>query len=267
LDIRSGGPEIRFVTIEGVGFGTMVDSLLAIKKIVFDDKKYTIAELKEALLNNFEGKKGIKMQAILLNKAPKYGNNDNEADILAKEIMKFWSEETFQYKTPTDFKFRPGMLSWNYWAGEDAAFTPATPNGRKARTFLSNAICPTNGADLNGPTAVANSVGISLGDKTESGDLVNYLPNGASHTITFNPSLLNNPENKDKFKAYLRSYVETGGTALQINILDAELLKEAQLNPANYSNLLVRITGYNAYFTSIGKELQDEIIKREMHQF
>ncbi|MHA1499688.1 MAG: glycine radical domain-containing protein [Promethearchaeota archaeon] len=158
------------------------------------------------------------------------------------------------------------MLSWNYWAGADAGFTIATPNGRKAGTFLSNAICPTNGADVKGPTAVTNSVGAVLGGKTEDGEYVNYLPNGASHTITFNPSMLNDSEHRDKFKSYLRSYVENGGTSLQINILDSEMLKDAQKHPENYTNLLVRVTGYNAYFNAIGKELQDEIIARESHK-
>jgi len=158
------------------------------------------------------------------------------------------------------------MLSWNYWAGEDAGYTIATPNGRNARTFLSNAICPSNGADLKGPTAVTNSVGIALGGKDEQGDYLNLLPNGASHTITFNPSLLRNAEHREKFKAYLRGYCENGGTALQINILDADMLRDAQKHPENYTNLLVRVTGYNAYFTSVGKELQDEIIARESHE-
>ena len=205
------------------------------------------------------------MQARLINKAQKYGNDENEADELARICMEFWAKETYQYTTSTNYNFRPGMLSWNYWAGEDAAFTPATPNGRKAGTFLSNAICPTNGADVKGPTAVTNSVGNVLGGKSDSGDYLNVLPNGASHTITFNPSLLRNAEHKGKFKAYLRGYIENGGTALQINILDAEMLRDAQRHPENYANLLVRITGYNAYFNSIGKELQDEIIARESH--
>ncbi|MHA2296615.1 MAG: pyruvate formate lyase family protein [Candidatus Hodarchaeales archaeon] len=266
-DIRSGGPEIRFVTVEGVAYATLVDSLLAIKKYVYDDKKYTIDQLKEALLNDFQGKKNYTIiQSFLKNRAPKYGNDNTEADEIARKVMKVWSEETFKYKTPTGFQFRPGMLSWNYWAGEDAAYTPATPNGRNAGTFLSNAISPTNGADINGPTANANSVGTALGGKTNVGDYINYLPNGASHTITFSPSFLRNVEAKEKFKAYLRGYIENGGSALQINMLDTEMLKEAQLNPQNYSNLLVRVTGYNAYFTVIGKELQDEIITREMHK-
>jgi len=266
-DIRSGGPEIRFVTIEGVAFATTVDSLLAIKKFVYDEKRYTIAQIKEAILNDFQGNKDLEiMEALLKQKAPKYGNDDDESDEIARKVMETWSQETFKYKTPTDFQYRPGMLSWNYWAGEDAAYTPATPNGRRAGTFLSNAIGPTNGADTHGPTAVTNSVGKSLGGKTESGDYVNYLPNGSSHTITFSPAIIRKEENKEKFKAFLKGYIENGGTALQINILDAEMLKDAQLNPEDYSNLLVRITGYNAYFTSIGKEMQDEIIAREMHK-
>ncbi|MHA1270910.1 MAG: pyruvate formate lyase family protein [Candidatus Helarchaeota archaeon] len=267
IDIRAGGPEIKFVTIEGVAFATTVDSLLAIKKFVYDEKKYTISQIKEAIINNFSGKKEYEiMQSVLANKAPKYGNNNDEADELARKVMEIWSMEALKYKTPTDFQFRGGMLSWNYWAGEDAAFTPATPNGRYSKTFLSNAICPTNGADINGPTAVANSIGIALGGKAEDESPINYLPNGASHTITFNPSILRDPEHRDKFKAFLRGYIENGGTALQINMIDSEMLKEAQAHPENYKNLLVRVTGYNAYFVAIGKELQDEIIARESHQ-
>ena len=266
IDVRNGGPEIRFITIEGVGYATLVDSLLAIKKFVYDEKKFTIAELKEAMENDFKGKQEwVVMQSLLKNRAPKYGNDNDEADILAQQVMEIWSQECFNYKTPTNFQFRPGMLSWNYWAGEDAGFTPATPDGRIGGQFLSNAISPTNGADIQGPTAVTNSVGTVLGGKDEDGGYVNYLPNGASHTLTFNPSLLRNPELKEKFKAYLRGYIENGGTSLQINILDASMLKDAQINPEGYQNLLVRVTGYNAYFVSIGKELQDEIIAREMH--
>lgn len=266
LDIKNGGPELSFITIEGVGFGTTVDSLLAIKKLVYDDKKYTLAQLKEALNSDFTGKDNEIIQTFLLNKAPKYGNDEEYADELAKMVMKVWTDETWKYKSPTGFQYRPGMLSWNYWAGADAGFTVATPNGRNKGTFMSNAIGPSNGADLKGPTAVTNSVGRALGGKTETGDYINYLPNGASHTITFNPSILASPEHKEKFKSYLKGYVENGGTALQINMLDVDMLRDAQKHPQNYTNLLVRVTGYNAYFNAIGRELQDEIIARESHK-
>jgi formate C-acetyltransferase len=265
LDVRNGGPELRFVTVEGVGYATTVDSLLAIKQLVYEEQKYTIAEIKEALVENFQGKENIIMQTILKNKAPKYGNDNDEADELARKVMKIWADETWKYKTPTDFQYRPGMLSWNYWAGADAMLTPATPDGRNASSFLSNAICPTDGVDKKGPTAVTNSVGTALGGKTEDGEYINYLPNGASHTITFNPSIIRDPEHKEKFKSYLRGYIENGGTCLQINMLDADMLRDAQKHPENYENLLVRVTGYNAYFTAIGKELQNEIIARESH--
>ncbi|UCC21286.1 MAG: hypothetical protein JSV62_08410, partial [Promethearchaeota archaeon] len=266
LDVRNGGPELRFITIEGVGFATTVDSLLAIRKLVYEEKKYSISQIKNALFHDFEGEEYTIIQSVLRNKAPKYGNDEDDADDMAKKVMEVWTEETWKYKTPTNFQFRPGMLSWNYWAGADAGLTIATPDGRKSRTFLSNAICPTNGVDKKGPTAVTNSVGFAIGGKTPQGEYKNYLPNGASHTITFNPSILRDPEHKDKFKSYLKGYIENGGTCLQVNMLDAELLKDAQKHPENYPNLLVRVTGYNAYFTTIGKELQDEIIARESHR-
>jgi formate C-acetyltransferase len=147
----------------------------------------------------------------------------------------------------------------------------ASANGRERGQFLSNAICPSNGADVNGPTSNANSVGKVLGGRSEApdgGDFLDYLnclPNGASHTITFNPSILRDAEHRGKFKAFLRGYAEKGGTALQINMLDPEMLRDAQARPQEYRHLLVRVTGYNAYFTTIGRELQDEVIARVSH--
>jgi formate C-acetyltransferase len=184
--------------------------------------------------------------------------------------MEFWTGETWNYKTKsTGRQFRPGMLSWNYWIAY-SNILPASPDGRPQGKFLSNAICPSNGADLNGPTANVNSVGKVMGGKAPDGkgdweDYLNLLPNGCSHTMTFNPSILRDPEHREKFKAFLRGYVENGGSALQVNMLDADMLRDAQKHPENYRHLLVRITGYNAYFTQIGKELQDEIITRESH--
>jgi formate C-acetyltransferase len=109
------------------------------------------------------------------------------------------------------------MLSWNYWAGPDASKCVATPNGRNSGAFLSNAMCSSTGAANSGSTAVTNSVGKVVGEKTEDNKYVNYLPKGTSHTITFNPSVFfRDKEHKEKFKAYLRGYIENGGTSLQI---------------------------------------------------
>ena len=267
IDVTEGGPELRFTTVEGITYATTVDSLLAIKYLVYDKKECTMDELINALKDNWTGNEIL--QAKAKNKAPKYGREEDEADAMALRVMDLWTNLVWNYKTKsTDRKFRPGMLSWNYWIG-DGYVLPASPDGRKKGQFLSNAICPSNGADTNGPTANTNSVGKALGGRTTlEGDFEGYLnclPNGASHTITFSPSILRNPEHKEKFKAFLKGYCENGGTALQINMLDSDMLRDAQAHPDNYKNLLVRVTGYNAYFTSIGRELQNEIITRESH--
>ena len=151
-------------------------------------------------------------------KAPKYGRDDKEADRLAREVMDLWCSLAWNHRTrSTDRQFRPGMLSWNYWAG-DGYVMAASADGRPRGQFLSNAICPSNGADIHGPTANTNSVGKVLGGKAESGfgdwdEFYNCLPNGASHTITFNPSILRDPEHREKFKAFLRGYAKTAGPA------------------------------------------------------
>lgn len=268
LDITQGGAEISFTTIEAVTFATTVDSLLAVKYLVFDKKACSMSELITALKENWNGHDVLRTMA--KNRAPKYGRDDNDADSMASSVMDFWCNETWKHKTlSTGRQFRPGMLSWNYWAG-DGFIMAASADGRMKGEFLSNAICPSNGADINGPTSNANSVGKALGGKAPDGNgdwesYLNLLPNGASHTITFNPSILKDPEHRNKFTAFLRGYAENGGTALQINMLDPEMLRDAQNHPQNYRHLLVRITGYNAYFVTVGRELQDEVIHRLSH--
>ena len=269
LDITRGGAELNFTTLEAVTFATTVDSLLAVKHLVYDTGECTMAEMIEALRVNWQGH--VKLQARARFKAPKYGQDDDAADAMAVQVMDLWCEETWKHRTvSTNRRFRPGMLSWNYWVG-DGFILPASPDGRPKGRFLSNAICPSNGADINGPTANANSVGKAMGGRAKDGEgdfrgFCSCLPNGASHTITINPSLMRDPEHKEKFKAFLRGYTENGGSCLQINMIDAGMLRDAQKRPEDYRSLLVRITGYNAYFTSIGRELQDEVIARISHE-
>jgi formate C-acetyltransferase len=269
LDVTQGGAQISMTTLEAVTFANTVDSLLAIKHLVYDTKSCTMQTLIKALKENWKGFQVL--QAMAKNRAPKYGRDHNEADDMALKVMELWCNECWKYKTrSTQRQYRPGMLSWNYWVG-DGYILPASPDGRPQGQFLSNAICPSNGADINGPTANTNSVGKALGGKVlngtgDWGEYLNLLPNGASHTITFNPSMLRDREHRGKFKAFIRGYVENGGTALQINMLDPDMLRDAQKNPQDYRHLLVRVTGYNAYFTTVGKELQNEIICRVSHQ-
>lgn len=268
LDVTQGGAELSYVTIEAVTYATTVDSLLAVRYLVFDKKFCTMQELVRALKDNWQGHQVL--QAMAQNKTPKYGRDDDQADEIGCQVMELWTEETWKYKTvSTGRQFRPGMLSWNYWVS-DGFILAASPDGRPQGKFLSNALCPSNGMDRNGPTANVNSVGKVLGGKADgaNGDwdeFYNLLPNGGSHTMTFNPSMIRDEEHREKFKAFIRGYTENGGTALQINMIDADMLRDAQRNPENYRHLLVRVTGYNAYFTSIGRELQNEIIARETH--
>jgi formate C-acetyltransferase len=253
LDSNAGGARYNFLTVEGIALATAADSLAAVQRLVYQDGQIRMEDLLQAIAENFEGHESLRQT--LLHKAPKYGNDDPQADDLAREISRTWTEEAFQHVSPTGKRYRGGYLSWNYWIAY-APTTAATPDGRRRGQFLSNAVCPVNGADRKGPTSVIKSVG-HLGLET--------APNGASHTMSFSPSLMRIPEQREKLKALLRGYDRVGGTCLQVNVIDADTLRQAQQHPDEYGNLLVRVTGYNAYFVGLGKEIQDEIIARESH--
>ena len=254
-DITAGGARHNYITVEGIALATAVDSLAAVKRLVFETGRFSMGELLAAIRANFEGYEELRQT--LMHKAPKFGNDDAEVDELAREVSRFWTEEAFKHRSPaTGRRYRGGYLSWNYWVAY-APSTAATPDGRRRGTFLSNGVCPVSGCDRHGPTAVIKSVG-HLGLET--------APNGASHTLSLSPSLVRGEEHLAKLSALLRAYGRVGGTALQVNVIDADTLRSAQADPETYRNLLVRVTGYNAYFVMLGREIQDEIIARESHR-
>ena len=254
-DITAGGARFNFITVEGIALGTAADSLAAVKKLVYEDGRIGMDDLVRALAEDFEGHEALRQA--LLNRAPKYGNDDDYADEVARWLSRTWTTSFWGRVSPrTGRKYRAGYLSWNYWIAY-APSTAATPDGRKRGTHLSNGIGPVDGADRRGPTAVALSVS-KLGLET--------APNGDSHTISFSPSLLRDEEHVEKLMAFLRAYGERGGTALQVNVINPDTLRAAQANPEAYRNLMVRVTGYNAYFVMLGKAIQDEIIARESHR-
>ncbi|MHA1248319.1 MAG: pyruvate formate lyase family protein, partial [Candidatus Thorarchaeota archaeon] len=254
-DVNEGGTDWNFITLEGMGIATLADSVAAVKKMVYEDKKISMDTLLKAIGVNYEGYEETRQ--ILRNRAPKFGNDDDYADEVARHLSMFWAKEAFKHKNPyTGRRYRAGYLSWNYYIPL-APLTAATPDGRRRGEFLSGGVGAVQGMDRNGPTASIRSVG-KLGLET--------VPNGASHTITLSPSMVRSREHIAKLAALLRAYGEEGGTALQINIIDAATLRAAQKDPDSYSNLLVRVTGYNAFFTQIGRELQEEIIARTEHR-
>lgn len=253
-DVTAGGPTHGYITVEGVGLATLADSVAAVKKLVFDEGRLAMADLLRALRADFAGHEATRQ--LLATKAPKFGNDDPYVDDIARDLSTYWTTEVFGRTSPaTGRRFRGGYLSWNYWIGY-GPLTGSTPDGRVKGRPLSNGVCPSVGRDGEGPTAVIQSVG-ALGLET--------APNGGSHTMSFSQATLRDPEHRKKFAALLRTYGKLGGTALQINVIDPETLREAQKNPGEYANLLVRVTGYNAYFVTLGKAIQDEIIARESH--
>jgi formate C-acetyltransferase len=219
-DVTQGGARHGYITVEGVAFATAADSLAAVKKLVYEDGKVKMADLARALREDYEGDEALRQT--MINKAPKYGNDDDYADEVARYLSQLWTRMVTGHVSPaTGRRYRAGYLSWNYWIAF-APFTAATPDGRRKGTFLSNAIGPVDGADRNGPTAEILSVG-KMGLET--------APNGSSHTMSFSTSLLRDSEHVTKLMAFLRAYGEKGGTALQINVLDPETLREAQRRP------------------------------------
>ncbi len=254
-DVTAGGARYNFITVEGIALGTAADSLLAVKYLVFDEPRVRMADLVEAIESDFAGREALRQ--LLLNKAPKYGNDTEDADRVARDLTHWWAEEVAGYTTPaTGKRYRGGYLSWNYGIAY-APLVSATPDGRKRGTHLANGVAAVPGADRDGPTAAARSVG-SLE--------LEVIPSGSSHTLSLSPSLVRDAEHLDKLAGFLRGYCRDGGSALQVNIVDANTLRKAQDVPDEYRNLLVRITGYNAYFVNLGREMQDEIIAREAHR-
>jgi len=254
-DITAGGARYNFITVEGIALATAADSLLAVKHLVFETQRITMDALLRGIESDFEGEELLRQ--VLLNKAPKYGNDDPKTDRMARDITHWWAEESATLTTPlTKKRYRAGYLSWNY----GVAYAPsvsATPDGRKRGTYLSNGVAAVTGMDQAGPTAAARSVGnLEL----------EVVPNGASHTISLSPSLVRDAERLDKLAGFLRGYAEEGASALQINMIDLDTLRHAQDRPEEFRNLLVRVTGYNAYFVNLGREIQNEIIAREAHR-
>ncbi|MCZ2856844.1 MAG: glycyl radical protein [Candidatus Bathyarchaeota archaeon] len=252
-DYHDGGARYNTTYIQGVGLGTLTDSLSALKYHVFDKKKLTMEKLLEILRENFEAAE--KTRRMLVNKTPKYGNDDDDADSIAQMLFNTYFDVLDGRPNTKGGKYHVNLLptTVHIYFGR---VTGATPNGRKAGEPLSEGISPTQGADTSGPTAVIKSAAKIDHTKT-GGTLLNQK---------LMPQLLSNETGIDKLAHLVRTYFKLGGHHIQLNVVDAETLKNAQKTPEKYKDLIVRVAGYSDYFVDIGKELQDEIISRTEHQ-
>ena len=251
-DYHGGGSRYNSTYIQGVGMGTITDSLAAIKYHVFDKADLPMEKLLTALESNFEHDKPL--QKILSNKTPKYGNDDDYADALAQEVFRVYFENLDGRPNTKGGEYRVNLLptTVHIYFGQ---VTGATPDGRCMGEPLSDGISPSHGADTNGPTAVLKSVAKIDHSKT-GGTLLNQK---------FMPEVLANEEGREKFASLVRSYFSLGGHHIQFNVISRETLQAAQEHPENYGNLIVRVAGYSDYFVNLGKDLQDEIIARTTH--
>jgi formate C-acetyltransferase len=252
-DYSDGGARYNTSYIQGVGLGTITDSLTAINYQVFDEKQITIRELLKALRADFKGHENLRQT--LLNKTPKYGNDDEHADDIMKAVFEVYYNAVDGRPNTKGGKYRINLLptTVHIYFGR---VTGATPDGRKAWEPVSEGVSPVQGADRKGPTAVIKSVS-KIDHARTGGTLLNQK---------FAPELLADEDGLDKLAHLIRTYFKLDGHHIQFNVVNAETLREAQKHPEKYGDLLVRVAGYSDYFVNLSEELQNEIISRTEHK-
>jgi formate C-acetyltransferase len=251
-DYHDGGARYNSTYIQGVGLGTITDSLSAIRYHVFDKQNLTMGELLDLLKSNFESSE--RTRQLLLNETPKYGNDDDYADSIAQVVFNAYFDMLDGRPNTKGGEYRVNLLptTVHIFFGR---MTGATPDGRRAGDPLSDGISPSQGADKHGPTAVMKSAG-KIDHVRTGGTLLNQK---------FLPQMLADETGLEKLAHLVRAYFVLGGHHVQFNVISADTLRDAQDNPEKYSDLIVRVAGYSDYFVDVGKELQDEIISRTAH--
>jgi pyruvate formate-lyase/glycerol dehydratase family glycyl radical enzyme len=260
--IKEGGSKYDFVSGLQVGIANLGNSLAAIKKLVFEEEKISKEELLNAMENNFEGIEGEKIRQVLLNFAPKYGNDDDYVDLLLKDAYMEFIEELKNYHTTRHGR---GPIGCRYYAGTSSisanvpsgAVVPATPDGRKAFTPVAEGSSPSSGTDLLGPTAVFKSVAKLPTEEIMGGVLLNQK---------LSPAAIAKDGDKQKLVSIIRTFfAELKGWHVQYNIVSRDTLLAAKKDPEKYRDLVVRIAGYSAFFTTLSPDTQDDIIARTEH--
>jgi trans-4-hydroxy-L-proline dehydratase len=252
-DYHDGGARYNTTYIQGVGLGTMTDAMSSIKHHIFDCKTLSMGEFIEILEAGYDGHEQLRQQ--ILNRTPKYGNDDEFADSLMQRIFEIYFLAVDGRRNTKGGEYHINLLptTVHVYFG---SVTGATPDGRKAWTPLSEGVSPVQGADHKGPTAVLRSVA-KMDHVRTGGTLLNQK---------FTPQVLESDDGLDKLVQLIRTYFRLDGHHIQFNVVDAETLRLAQQHPEQYRSLIVRVAGYSDYFCDLSKTLQDEIIARTEHE-
>ena len=251
-DYNNGGARYNTSYIQGVGIGTLTDSLTSLKYNVFDKQKLTMASMLASLKLNF--KQNEKLKSKFVNDTPKYGNDNDYADEILKDIFEAFYNAVDGRPNTKGGNFRINLLpttSHVYFGSKIGA----TPDGRFANHPVSEGISPVQGTDINGPTSVIKSAA-KIDHLRTGGTLLNQK---------FTPQIFEDEESIDKIVSLIRSYFKMDGHHIQFNVIDADTLRDAQHHPEKYRDLIVRVAGYSDYFVDLTPELQEEIIKRTEH--
>jgi len=253
-DYNAGGARYNTMYIQGVGIGTMTDSLCAVRKHVYEEQNLSMQELLAALKDNFEGHPEIHEQ--VFNQSPKYGNDDDTADTVMRAVFDAFHDEVAGRPCMKGGRYAINMLptTCHVYFG---SVIGATPCGRKSRMPLPEGISPSKGADRKGPTAVIQSAA-KMGHLDTGGTLLNQK---------FTPQVMAGDRGIDSMSALVRAYFRMDGHHIQFNVIDKQTLLNAQKHPEEYSDLIVRVAGYSDYFNNLDKVLQDEIIARTEQDF
>ncbi len=257
--IKEGGAVYDFISGLQVGIANMADSLAAVKKLVYDEKKITRDELWNAILDDFQSPENQKIQEMLINDAPKYGNDNDDVDLLVVRAYDTYINEIKKYPST---RYHRGPIGGIRYAGTSSISanvgqgmgTMATPDGRHAFEPLAEGCSPAHNCDKNGPTAVFKTVSKLPTDKITGGVLLNQK---------MTPQVLSREENKQKLEMLIRTFFNRlHGYHVQYNIVSRETLIDAQLHPEKHKDLIVRVAGYSAFFNVLSKKTQDDIIGR-----
>ena len=255
--LKNGGAEYDYVSSSSIGMSVVGDSLAAIKKLVFEDKKLTLRQLRDAMDHNFEGLEGAKIRK-LCKQAPKFGNDDDYVDEIVADVYESYLKLLPKFKTD---RYGEGPIGCTYTMSTSniTSYVPngfevgATPDGRLATKPLNEGASPCLGADKEGPTAVINSISKLPNKRMAGGQLLN---------MRFSPNALDGDENLEKFTRFMEAGRKKNIFHNQFNIVDSETLKKAKAHPEDYPDLMVRVAGYCALFSTLMPEAQDAIIAR-----